>query len=172
MSTESKDQSRREEGYERRDASARALLKFGLGLAALIVIVLLAMRWTFLLLSKEEPLGPPPTPFENARVLPPEPLLQVEPHQDLKTFCDGQLNSLNSYGWMDQSNGVVHIPIDRAMEKLLIQGLPARPAAAANWPEGAATTPAPVGTVEAPRPTGTGGPCSFLAERSPTGENK
>ena len=77
MSMETKDEPRREEGYERRDADVRALLKFGVGLAVTLVIVILAMRWTFSFLSKEEPLGPPPTPFENARVLPPQPRLQL-----------------------------------------------------------------------------------------------
>ena len=118
MSTETEQQRRREEGYERRDANVRTLLQFGLGLAIVIIVILLAMRWTFNFLSAETPTGPPPTPFENARVLPPQPRLQVEPHQDLKTYCDEQLRGLNSYGWVDQQNGVVHVPIDQAMDKL------------------------------------------------------
>jgi hypothetical protein len=171
MSTETEHKPAREEGYEHRDANVRALLEFGLGLAVILVIVLFAMRWTFSFLSAKEPLGPPPTPFENSRVLPPQPRLQVEPHQDLRTYCGEQLNSLNGYGWVDQHNGVVRIPIDRAMDKLLKQGLPARAPGAANSEEGPAAV-ARVGTVEAPTPTGTGGPCSFIAERPLTGTEK
>ena len=168
MSLEPERQPSREEGYERRDANIRVLLQFGFWLAVLLIVVLFVMRWTFGFLSKEEPLGPPPTPFENARVLPPQPRLQVQPHMDLKTYCDQQLNGLNSYGWVDQQNGVVHIPVDRAIDKLLQQGLPTRPTGEAN----AAGNPPPVGTVQAPRPMGTGGPCSFVSERSPAGEGK
>lgn len=34
---------------------------------------------------------------------------------------------LNSYGWVDESAGVVRIPIDRAMELVIQRGLPTRP---------------------------------------------
>jgi hypothetical protein len=169
MSTETEHKPSREEGYERRDANVRVLLQFGFWLAVILVVIFFAMRWTFNFLSIKSPMGPPPTPFENARVLPPEPRLQVEPHQDLKTYCDQELSNLNGYGWVDQHNGVVHIPIDQAMDELLQQGLPTR---ASSGTESGTAPLAPVGTVEAPSPTGTGGPCSFLAERPPTGADK
>jgi len=168
MSTEPEHEAKREEGYERRDANIRTLLGFGLGLAIVVVIVVLGMQWMFKFVSKQEPLGPPPTPFENARVLPPQPRLQVEPHMDLKTYCDQQLNSLNSYGWIDQQNGVVHIPIDQAMDDLLKQGLPTR---APGQPDAEGNIPK-VGTVQAPKPIGPGGLCSFVAQRSPAGSGK
>lgn len=172
MSTETERKPSREEGYEHRDANVRSLLQFGFWLAVLIVVVLFAMRWTFNFLSETEPTGAPPTPFETARTLPPQPRLQVEPHQDLKTYCDGQLARLNSYGWTDQQNGVTHIPIDQAMDKLLQQGLPIRPQNGAGDPGGEIAQVARVGTVEAPLPTGAGGPCAFIAERPPTGAEK
>jgi hypothetical protein len=168
MSTEPERGPKREDGYERRDANMRALFGFGLGLAIVIIVVVLGMRWMFGFVSKEEPLGPPPTPFENARVLPPQPRLQVQPHMDLKTYCDQQLNDLNSYGWVDQPNGIVHIPIDEAMDDVLKQGLPTRPA---GQPEEVEKVPS-VGTVQAPKPMGLGGPCGFVAERSPVGPGK
>lgn len=167
MSTETEQKPRREDGYERRDANVRALLQFGLGLAIVLIVACFIARWAFDFLSAKSPEGPPPTPFENARVLPPQPRLQVEPHQDLKSYCDEQLTKLNGYGWVDQQSGVVHIPIDQAMEKLLQQGLAARAADATSKQGGAQSDR--VGTVEAPSPTGTGGPCSFVTERAPTG---
>ncbi|HVZ23631.1 MAG TPA: hypothetical protein VG871_21305 [Vicinamibacterales bacterium] len=33
------------------------------------------------------------------------------------------LRTLNSYGWVDRSRGVVHIPIERAMELVAKEGL-------------------------------------------------
>ena len=162
MSTETEHKPNREEGYERRDVNVRALLTFALGLAVLVIVVFFAMRWTFNFLSAKEPLGPPPTPFENARVIPPSPRLQVHPRQDLRSYCDGQLSELNSYGWVDPQAGVVRIPIDRAMDEILRQGLPARPASEAT---SVAESKAPVGTVLAPGPEGIGGPCSYLFDK-------
>jgi hypothetical protein len=168
MSPEPEHQASREEGYERRDANTRTLIGFGIGLAITLIVVIFVARWTFRFLAHEEPLGPPPTPFENARVLPPQPRLQVEPHMDLKTYCDQQLNNLNSYGWIDQQGGLVHIPVELAMDDALKQGFPTRPA---NESNGAARL-APVGSVKAPQPTGIGGPCSFISERSPAWPGK
>ena len=39
-----------------------------------------------------------------------------QPYQALQQLDADQLERLNSYGWVNQSKGVVHIPIDRAME--------------------------------------------------------
>lgn len=166
MSTETRPQPRREDGYERRDANVRGLLIFAASLAVLLIVVLFAMRWTFDFLSAKEPLGPPPTPFENVRALPPQPRLQVEPHQDLMDFCRQELNTLNTYGWVDPQNGIVRVPVDAAMEKVLQQGLSARPAGEATT---AAAAKAPIGSVIAPTPVGIGGPCAFIAERSSAG---
>jgi hypothetical protein len=38
---------------------------------------------------------------------------------------------LKSYGWIDRDKGVVHIPIDRAIEILAERGLPVRAAKSA-----------------------------------------
>ena len=169
MSTETNPQPKREDGYERRDASVRALLIFAGSLALLIIVVLFAMRWTFDFLSAKEPMGPPPTPFEDVRALPPQPRLQVQPHQDLMDFCRQELNTLDTYGWVDPQNGVVRIPVDVAMQKVLQQGLPARPAGEAT---SEAESKAPIGSVNAPKPVGAGGPCYFITERSSAGANE
>ncbi len=39
-----------------------------------------------------------------------------QPYQALQQLDADQLERLNSYGWVNQAKGVVHIPIDRAME--------------------------------------------------------
>jgi len=40
----------------------------------------------------------------------------------------GEEQTLNSYGWVDQNAGVVHIPIAEAMKLVAQRGLPTRPA--------------------------------------------
>jgi hypothetical protein len=58
---------------------------------------------------------------------PPAPRLQTQPFKDVYSLKAAQSGVLHSYGWIDKANGVVHIPIERAMELTLQQGLPARP---------------------------------------------
>ena len=38
-----------------------------------------------------------------------------QPYQALQQLDADQLEVLNSYGWVSQADGVVHIPIERAM---------------------------------------------------------
>ena len=57
---------------------------------------------------------------------PPAPRLQTQPFMDIWQLKNDQRAVLTSYGWVDKPNGVVHIPIDRAMEVTLQRGLPAR----------------------------------------------
>ena len=39
-----------------------------------------------------------------------------QPYQELQQLDADQLETLNSYGWMDRQRNVAHIPIGRAME--------------------------------------------------------
>lgn len=116
------------EEYEHRDADTSSLLKFGLGLVIILIVVLFSMKWMFSYFAKSQQLGPPASPFENVRVLPPQPRLQAKPGADLRSYCGDQMQKLNTYGWVDSENGVVRIPIERAIDATLEYGLPARPA--------------------------------------------
>jgi hypothetical protein len=151
------------EKYERRDANIRALLKFGLSLLILIVVVLFGMYGAFNYFSKVETLGPPASPFENVRVLPPSPRLQIEPRADLRSYCESQKQELESYGWVDKQDGVVRIPVDRAMDLILERGLPARPS---NGTPVNKTSSVSDETAQLPKPMGTLGPCAYLTEQT------
>ena len=63
---------------------------------------------------------------EVAKSLPnfPEPRLQVAPAVDMSLFRAKEEAELNSYGWVNQTAGVVRIPIRRAMELIAERGLP------------------------------------------------
>ena len=56
----------------------------------------------------------------------PAPRLQTQPFRDVYTLKSGQRGVLSRYGWVDKATGVVHIPIERAMELTLQRGLPVR----------------------------------------------
>jgi hypothetical protein len=165
MSTETNLQPRREDGYERRDANVRRLIIFGLILGAVLIVVLVTMKWTFDFLSAKEPLGPPPTPFENVRALPPQPRLQTQPHQDLKDYCEDELKNLETYGWVDPQNGIVRIPVDAAMQKILQQGLPSRPVGEAAS-AAQSNMPATMIPAAAPKTNEIGGQCYFVTQQN------
>ena len=148
------------EGYERSDASPSGLLRWALWLIAVLVAVFISMAGLFDFYGKVQSLGKPASPFENARVLPPAPRLQVEPRADLHAYCVQEDKLLNGYGWADEHNGVVRIPVDRAMELTLQQGLPAR--APGEIPAGV-SNPAPFVPDIADQDQN--GPCGYVLER-------
>lgn len=161
-------------GYERRDANVGGLLQFAFWMAVVLVVTLIGMKFTFDHFKKVQPLGATTSPMvsETEQTLPPAPRLQAQPHVDLAEFCAVQQQSVNSYSWIDQQAGIVHIPIDRAMDRILQQGLPARPASEA--PGGAlpaiAAPPIIAGGMDVE------GPCGYLnehpVEAEPMGKNE
>jgi mono/diheme cytochrome c family protein len=56
----------------------------------------------------------PPQIFRT--ITPPAPRLQANPPQELQELKATQLAQIETYGWIDRQSGVVHIPIDKAME--------------------------------------------------------
>ena len=55
------------------------------------------------------------------------PMLEVIEGVDLRKDLIDQENRLNSYGWVDKDASVAHIPIQRAMDLIVQQGLPVVP---------------------------------------------
>ncbi len=66
----------------------------------------------------------------------PGPVLQLNPEAGMKVFLAQENQALTSYSWVSQEAGVVRIPIDEAIKKVLTTGtLPVR----AQAPETTAT---------------------------------
>lgn len=63
-------------------------------------------------------------PMMSSPVEIPGPRLQGTPARDRVREQELQLKHLNGYGWSDKQAGIVHIPIDRAMDILAERGLP------------------------------------------------
>jgi hypothetical protein len=75
----------------------------------------------------------------------PSPELQVNPREDMARFRAEQLRWLNGTGWIDESRGIAHIPIEEAMRQVAaegIEGWPTEPSSQATAPQ---TTHAPEG---------------------------
>jgi hypothetical protein len=62
----------------------------------------------------------------------PAPRLQPSPPADMQQFYSEEMHFLNSSGWVDQAQGVAHIPISDAMREVAQEGIP-------QWP----TSPEP-----------------------------
>jgi len=111
--------------HEQTDAHIPSIVKFGAGLFVLILIAMFAMWGMFqLLAAKQQAAGPAASPFHQEREIPPEPRLQANPSADLQTIREAEQSALDSYGWVDRESGIVRIPIDVAIDRLLEKGMP------------------------------------------------
>jgi hypothetical protein len=70
--------------------------------------------------------------------VPPLPRLQVYPVRHWKDFQAAERERLETYGWMDQSTGAVHIPIERAIDLIAERGVGPLPQAPIVMPAGPA----------------------------------
>jgi hypothetical protein len=124
------DLSRPEERFEHRDVNVWSVYKFGIALAFLCILSVGLLYGLYRYFVSREG-GPMARDQVNvdARRLPPMPRLQSAPISDLKDMRAAEEQILNGYGWVDQANGVVRIPIDRAIDLLAQRGLPTRPQA-------------------------------------------
>lgn len=117
----------------------------GLGVATVIVFLLMAGLFdSFANRAGKSEDRPSPLAGERQK-LPPEPRLQLAPTtaeqledkrppnikedhplQEMKRVRAEEDAKLNSYGWVDEKSGVVHIPIEDAKRLLLEKGLATR----------------------------------------------
>ncbi|HEY0703020.1 MAG TPA: hypothetical protein VGD60_09660 [Candidatus Acidoferrales bacterium] len=118
------------DNYEKTDANVGSVAKGGMWLAVLLIVVFVAMRFTFNAMSEMTPMGDAASPLESSREMPPAPRLQVYPQMELSDYCDGQVQSLEGYSWKDSKAGIVQIPVDRAIDLMVEHPLPARAAGA------------------------------------------
>ena len=116
-----------ESGHEQSDLSPRNISLFVAGLAVLIIVVLLAsyalMAW---LREDAARRAEPPSPLAVVPAPMSAPRLEIQPGHALKAMREQEEARLKGYGWIDREKGIVHIPIERAMELLVKKGLPAR----------------------------------------------
>lgn len=119
--------------HEHTDADSHAITQFGIGLAFLIVVSQLLLWWVFDHFSERETKLSPHVPAIvrlQAPTVPPEPRLQgnapldVNPRLDLKQMRANEDAFLNHYGWIDPDHGIVHVPIDKALNVVAQTGLP------------------------------------------------
>jgi hypothetical protein len=113
-----------------RELDFKAIVQISVGIAVVVVISFLVAGWLLPVFEEHNAsLNPPPSPLAEANQpwVPPGPGLQhFPPTTDLRSLEAGQEERLHSYGWVDQEAGIVHIPVERAMEVIAGRGLPSR----------------------------------------------
>jgi hypothetical protein len=138
--------------HEGSEPKLRPIIGFAVGLVALSIVAFLLMRALFVSeIDTQRSNDAPPTPLAAERQVPPRPRLEsmlgvkmsgelsggaipagpegpedIEPFQNTSSadFDRKARETLESYGWVDRQAGVVHVPIDRAIELVLKNGLP------------------------------------------------
>lgn len=114
--------------HEKRDASFRAVISFGIGLAIAAAIIQLVM-WAMLRYFDQQRAAGQVAPHaqfaEGPRFTAPP--IQADPVHDMNEFRASEQRILTSYTWSDDQHTAVRIPIEKAKEELLAKGLPVAP---------------------------------------------
>ena len=112
-------------GHEEKDVNVWAVAKFAIALVLLCAVALAGLAGLFRYFqTREARLQPPQVAGDDLKgpSLPPEPRLQSSPVLDLKRMRDAEDQILGSYGWIDRQQGIVRLPIARAMDLLSQRG--------------------------------------------------
>jgi hypothetical protein len=150
--------------HEPNTINVPSVVMFLVALAAAVVVVALLMRGLLRYFdARKAQEAPPPSPLAPGVRLPPEPRLQGapgsvgSPAEDIRQFRKQEDQMLNNYGWIDQQNGIIRIPIEQAKKMIVQRGAPATPPSASQgaMPPGAlpgAATPGATPGAAAPGP--------------------
>lgn len=126
-------------GFEREDLGSKPVFGFLISLAIFGILTYYVLWGMFHFLDAynrkhQAPISPMVKTEEETRVVTPatiqqfpEPRLEDDERTELNGFRLREEQQLNSYGWVDQNAGVVHIPIDQAMKIIAQRGLPTTP---------------------------------------------
>lgn len=108
-------------GHEQREVSVRFILislfalLFGTFLACLLVVGIFQYFHTTYLPEQATKVQPQ---------LPPEPRVEEKPYLQLQNVRTIEDHILTTYAWVDQKEGTVRIPVDRALDMVAQKGLP------------------------------------------------
>jgi hypothetical protein len=128
-------------GFEHEDLSSKPVIGFIISLVIFGVLTYYVLWGMFHFLDAynrkhQHPVSPMVKAETDTRIVTPatiqqfpEPRLEDDERTELNGFRYREEEQLNSYGWVNQNAGVVHIPITRAMELIAQRGLPTTPQA-------------------------------------------
>jgi hypothetical protein len=111
-----------EPSYEKGDVHFRGVLIFAVALVVGVVLTLVLVGGMIALLAQHSPSSMRASPTGTPSVVPPPPVLQAQPWEDMRRYREEQTRILLNYAWIDREAGVVRIPIERAMELVIERG--------------------------------------------------
>jgi hypothetical protein len=112
-------------GHEIRDVNPRVILWLGAGVLIGTAVVQVVLWFTLQAFERSAEQGDStPSPLAADSPQPPLPHLQEQPREDYQQYCREKEQRLQSYGWVDRQQGVVRIPVSRAMDLIAQRGLP------------------------------------------------
>jgi hypothetical protein len=141
-----------EGAYERQDLGARSVFTFLIGLTVMGLLVFGFLKVMLHVFEGYNRAHQPPQRSLAAKAVPvpenttyqksedgikaafPEPRLEDKEFAKLREFREGEEEKLYTYGWVDQSAGTVHIPIERAMQLIVERGFPTQSKAGVTPP--------------------------------------
>ena len=135
-----------EAGYERSDMRPRAIIAGAVALLLTLAVTLVLVSTLEAALTGIPPRIGPPADLINGlqaapRPTPPAPELEAEPGQFLGPYVAAEQQKLSEYRWVDRQAGIAAMPIDRAIDAVAQQGLPARPGPPAGVHDAARESP-------------------------------
>ncbi|MFN0172022.1 MAG: hypothetical protein ACKV22_36925 [Bryobacteraceae bacterium] len=111
--------------HEGTDINTLSVSKFGLVIAAVTLVSMMAM-WFFLdVLARFETRTSPkarPMAAQNPVKEPPLPRLQGKPRLDLAAYQAEEARKLAEYKWVDGEKKIVQIPVERALDLVAKDG--------------------------------------------------
>ena len=100
--------------------TAKPLVLFVVGLLLLTAGCMLATKWILAGLESTRKMDDVPLhPLAEPVQVPPSPRLQATPAEDIADHRAIESELLGSYQWIDRDQGIVRIPVERAMELLV-----------------------------------------------------
>jgi hypothetical protein len=113
-------------GHEPAEIRVRTTVLWGAAYVGLVGVALILTAWLFGFLRSESLRHE--TPQRQAvgvQEAAAGPRVFTNQSSQLERLREDEDRQLSTYGWVDRRIGIVHVPIDRAMELLVEHGLPA-----------------------------------------------
>ena len=110
--------------FEHSDIRSVAVVGSGIGVltGTLLAIGLLYFVFLYFRSTHHDPVPRAELAPEFQRIR--QPVLQGSPRLDLQELRKRDNRLLNQYTWVDKQKGIVSLPVDHAIDKLLSQGMP------------------------------------------------
>ncbi len=111
-------------GHEKKEVSIKIIVETLIGLTISVAVACVVVWAVFYLFKVKNP--DRISADSGLTQYPPSPTLQVHPADELKDLRTMEDQVLNGYRWVDPKTGIVHIPIEKAIDAV-VTTLPERP---------------------------------------------